>query len=226
MVKQKFKIGREVDLMDVYPKSNRPIDERFKTVTIADRVAARQFEKEYFDGTRNQGFGGYNYNSKYWLPVAKRLKNYYKLKPDSKIMVVGCSKGFLMHDLKQVLPKALILGVDISRYALENALPDVKPFMTRANAKDLPFADKMFDLVVSINTIHNLPLEDCLTSLKEIERVSKKNKFIYVDAWRNEEERQNMAKWVLTGLTVLSDSQWKELFKLAGYTGDFYWFIA
>ena len=226
MPKKKFTLGKEVNLMDVYPKSNRPVDERWKTVTVADRIAARKFEKEYFDGTRNQGFGGYNYNEKYWLPVAKRLKNYYKLKPDAKILVVGASKGFLMHDLKQVLPKALVLGIDISKYALENALPDVKPFMTRANAKEIPYADGMFDLVVSINTIHNLPLEDCLTSLKEIERVGKKNKFIYVDAWRTEEERQNMAKWVLTGLTVMSTDQWKQLFKLAGYTGDYYWFVA
>lgn len=226
MSKQKFKLGNEVNLMDVYPKSNRPVDERFKTVTVADRVAARHFEKEYFDGTRNQGFGGYNYNPKYWLPVAKRLKNFYKLKPYAKILIVGCSKGFLMHDFKNILPKALVIGVDISKYAVENSLPDVKPFISIANAKELPFGDKIFDLVVSINTVHNLPLEDCLLALKEIERVSKKNKFIYVDAWRNEEERQNILKWVLTGLTVLSASQWKELFKLAGYTGDFYWFIA
>lgn len=224
MVKQKFKIGREVNLMDVYPKSNRPIEERFKTVTIADRIAARSFGKEYFDGTRNQGFGGYNYNPKYWLPVAKRMKKYYRLKADATILIVGASKGFLMHDFKKVLPKATVIGVDISRYAIENCLPDLKPFISVANAKQLPFGDNTFDLVVSINTIHNLPLEECCLALEEIERVSKKNKFIFVDAWRNEEERQNMAKWVLTGLTVLSTAAWKELFKLAGYTGDFYWF--
>lgn len=226
MSNQKFKLGREVDLMDVYPKSSRPIEERFKTVTTKDRLKARQFGREYFDGTRNQGFGGYNYNVKYWLSVAKRMVNYYKLKPDAKILVVGCSKGFLMHDFKVVLPKATVIGVDISRYAVENCLEDVKPFVSVANAKQLPFGNNSFDLVVSINTIHNLPLEECFLALKELERVSKKHKFIIVDAWRDATDRQNMAKWVLTGLTVMSTQSWKELFKLAGYTGDFYWFIA
>lgn len=226
MPRKIFKLGREVNLLDVYPSSKRPINERAVTVTIQDRLLARQFGKEYFDGTRNQGFGGYNYNPKFWKPVAVRLRDFYKLSSKSKILVVGCSKGFLMHDLMEVIPGITVMGVDISRYALEKCLPDAKPFVSLANAKDLPFVDNTFDLVVSINTIHNLPLEDCFRALKELERVSKKDKFIIVDAWRSEKEHQNMIRWVLTGLTCMSTLDWKELFRLAGYTGDFYWFIA
>lgn len=225
MSKKHFRLGREVNLLDVYPKSKRSIEDRGKT-TITDRLAARQFGKEYFDGTRNQGFGGYNYHPRFWQPVAIRIRDFYKLNSASKVLVVGAAKGFLMHDLKTVVPGITVLGIDISSYALKNALPDVKSFISLGNAKVLPYADQTFDLVVSINTIHNLPLEDCFRALQELERVSKKHKFIVVDAWRTEKERQKMAKWVLTGLTVLSTRDWKELFRLAGYTGDFYWFVA
>lgn len=226
MPRNKFKLGREVNLLDVYPRSKRPIEERAVTVTIRDRLLARQFDKEYFDGTRNQGYGGYNYHPRFWQPVVKRMKKYYRLNSKSRILDVGCGKGFLLHDFRELIPGITVAGVDISEYAIQNAMEDVKPFIQVGNAKKLPYADKTFDLVIAINTIHNLPLEDCFTALKEIERVSLKHKFIIVDAWRTEEERQNMIKWNLTGLTYFSNDGWKELFKLAGYTGDFYWFIA
>lgn len=226
MPRNKFKLGREVNLLDVYPRSKRPIEERAVTVTVRDRLLARQFGKEYFDGTRNQGYGGYNYHPRFWQPVVKRMQKYYRLNSKSQILDVGCGKGFLLHDFRELIPGITVAGIDISEYAIQNAMDDVKPFVSIGNAKKIPFADNNFDLVIAINTIHNLPLEECFEALKEIERVSSKHKFIIVDAWRTEEERQNMIKWNLTGITYFSTDGWKELFKLAGYTGDFYWFIA
>ena len=179
---KKFKLGREVNLLDVYPKSNRPIEDRSKTVTIRDRLLSRQFGKEYFDGTRNQGYGGYNYHPKFWQPVVKRLQKFYKLNSKSRVLDVGCGKGFLLYDFIQLLPGITVAGVEISEYAISNAIEKVKPFIVLGNAKKLPFADKTFDLVLALNTIHNLPLEDCFLALKEIERVGK-NKFIVNDAF-------------------------------------------
>lgn len=219
-----FQLGQEIHLLDVYPKSKRPIEDRSQTVTISDRLIARQFGLEYFDGTRNQGYGGYNYHPRFWQPVVKRMQEYYGLTAESKILDVGCARGFLMHDFKELIPGITVIGIDLSKYAIDNALEDVKPFIHLGNAKEIPYADNSFDLVLSLNTIHNLPLEDCHQALREIERVSCKNKFIVNDAYRTEEERQEFLKWNLTALTILSTEQWKELFKLAGYTGDFYWF--
>lgn len=224
MTKKKFILGQEVNLLDVYPKSNRPLEERSNSVTIKDRLLARKFEKEYFDGNRNQGYGGYNYNPKYWQPVVKRLQKFYNLNSKSKILDVGCGKGFLLHDLKELIPGITVQGIEISKYAVENAMEDVKPFIFQGNAKELPFSDNTFDLVLAINTIHNLPLEDCFKALKEIQRVSKKDKFIVNDAYNTEQEKQNILKWNLTAITYFSTKKWRELFKLAGYTGDFYWF--
>lgn len=221
---KKIKLGREINLLDVYPKSNRPIEDRSKTVTIKDLLLARQFGKEYFDGTRNQGYGGYNYHPKFWQPVVKRLQRFYKLTSKSKVLDVGCGKGFLLYDFMQLIPGITVAGIDISEYAIQNGLNKVKPFITSGNAKKLPYADKTFDLVLALNTIHNLPLEDCFLALKELERVAK-DKFIVNDAFNTEEERQNILKWNLTAISYFSIEKWKELFKLAGYRGDFYWFI-
>ncbi len=221
---QEMHLGSEINLLEKYPRSKRPVEERAQTVTVEDRLLARRFGKEYFDGTRNQGYGGCRYTPEFRRPVVEDIQKFYNLTPESRILDVGCGKGFWMQDFKQLIPDITVVGMDISLYAVENALEEVKPFIQVGNATNLPFKERTFDLVLAVNTIHNLPLEDCFKALQEIERVSKKDKFIVNDAWRTEEERQKLLKWNLTALTILSTEEWKELFKLAGYTGDFFWF--
>jgi ubiquinone/menaquinone biosynthesis C-methylase UbiE len=132
----------------------------------------------------------------------------------------------MMHDFKLLMPDMTIAGIDISTYAKANAIDDMKQFVRVGNATTLPFPDRSFDLVISVNTIHNLGLEDCKAALREIQRVSKKDAFITVDAWRNDAERERLMKWNLTALTYMHTDDWKRLFGEVGYTGDYYWFIA
>jgi ubiquinone/menaquinone biosynthesis C-methylase UbiE len=89
----------------------------------------------------------------------------------------------------------------------------------------LPYPDRSFDFVISINTIHNLDREGCARALQEIQRVSRGNSFITVDAYRNDHEKIRMEAWNLTALTMMSVDEWKDFFLEVGYTGDFYWFI-
>jgi len=124
------------------------------------------------------------------------------------------------------MPHLTTTGIDISAYAIEHAIETVKPFLRVGNAKELPYEDNSFDLVISINTIHNLPLEECKQALREIQRVSRQHAFITVDAWRTEAERTRMLQWNLTALTYMHVHDWQKLFAEVGYTGDYYWFIA
>lgn len=215
----------EVNLLDLYPRSKRPIDERAKNVTEADRKIAKQFGREYFDGSRLHGYGGYYYDGR-WKPIVKRFRDYYHLSPKASILDIGCGKGFMLFDFLELIPELKVTGIDISEYAIENAMEAVKPFLKIGNAKELPYPDNSFDLVISINTIHNLKADDCKKALQEIERVSRKYKFVTVDAYRNELERERLLKWNLTAETYMSTDEWKEFFKEAGYIGDYYWFIA
>ncbi len=219
-------MGKEVNLLKLYPVSNRPVDERGALVTEIDRAIARKFDVEYFDKDRLTGYGGYSYNPKFWTETVAHIKDFYNLNNDSKILDVGCAKGFMMHDFSLLLPKAEIVGVDISTYAIDNCIESMKDVISYANANNLPFEDDYFDLVISINTIHNLPLIDCKEALREISRVSKKDAFIMNDAWRNPKEKDSMLKWNLTALTYMSTDDWKLLFKDVGYEGDYYWFFA
>jgi SAM-dependent methyltransferase len=216
----------EINLMDLYPRSKRPIDERASRVTDADRAIARQFGKDYFDGDRIHGYGGYNYHPRFWQPTVRRFRDHYGLKPGDRILDVGCAKGFMLHDFKELIPGLTIAGIDISEYAIVNAKPEVKQFLRVGNAKELPYDDRCFDLVIAINTIHNLDLPECMQALREIQRVTRRHAFIVVDAWRNEEERERLQRWVVTCKTAMHVDAWKNLLDEVGYRGDCWWFIA
>lgn len=215
----------EINLLEEYPKLDRDVESRFKQVTEEDKKIAKQFGEDFFDGPRIRGYGGYVYDGR-WLKVAEKFIDHYKLTNNSRVLDVGCAKGFLLHDFLQILPGITVAGLDISRYALENSLPEVKPFLLLGDAQNIPFSDDSFDLVVSLTTVHNLPEEGCLRALREIERVSRGHSFITVDSYRNDREKDRLAKWVLTGLTLMHVEEWKEFFARAGYTGDYFWFIA
>lgn len=219
-------MGQEIDLLDLYPKSKRPIDDRGRLITEHHRAIARKFDVEYFDGDRLTGYGGYNYHPRFWTDTVRRIRDHYHLPADARILDVGCAKGFMMYDFGLLMPEATIQGIDISRYAYEHAKPEMKPFIQIASANNLPFPDAHFDLVIAINTIHNLPSIDCKQALREIERVSRGHAFVMNDAWRTDTERESMLKWNLTALTYMHVDDWKALFAEVGYTGDYYWFIA
>ena len=218
-------IGREINLLARYPKIKRNLEERNERKTEESRAIARKFGYDYFDGERSYGYGGFNYHPRFWTDVINDLISTYQLTSSSSVLDVGCAKGFFLYDLSKILPGIKYAGVDISEYALENAPSEVRDNLFLGSAVSLEFPDNSFDLVISINTIHNLNQHDCKKALAEIQRVSKKYAFITVDAYRDSIEKERMEAWNLTALTMMSVEEWKEFFKESGYKGDFYWFI-
>ena len=218
-------MGQEIDLMANYPRPKRNVEERGATKTDADRALARKFGEEFFDGDRTHGYGGFNYQPRFWQPVIPTFKAHWGLTSDSSVLDVGCAKGFMMHDFAELIPGITVKGIDVSEYAIKNSIEDMRPHVEVADAKSLPYEDKSFDYVISVTTIHNLERAELVQSLREIERVARLGSFITVDAYRNDEEKERMLAWNLTAKTVLHVDEWKELFKEAGYSGDYHWFM-
>lgn len=180
---------------------------------------ARQFGKDYWDGDRKVGYGGMRYDGR-WRAVAEAMAKHYGLKPSDRILDVGCGKAFLLFDFTQAVPGLEVRGIDISTYAIENAKEEVRPFLQVGNANSLPYEDHSFDLVISLNTLHNLQVFDLDRALREIERVGKRNKYIVVESFRNEEEKANLLYWQLTCESFHRTEGWEWWFKRTGYTGD------
>jgi SAM-dependent methyltransferase len=218
-------MGQEVDLLINYPRAKRNVEERGASKTEEDRRIARLFGKDFFDGDRRNGYGGFNYLPRFWQPVIPTFQQHFGLGKNSSFLDVGCAKGFMLHDLAQLIPGITVKGVDISEYAVTNAIEDIRPHVQVADAQRLPFADKSFDVVIAINTVHNLKRDECGQALREIERVSRGKSYITVDAYRTKEEKERMFAWNLTAQTIMHVDEWKSFFVQVGYTGDYYWFI-
>lgn len=189
---------------------------KHKAATIA-----KKWGYDYWDGSRDINYGGYYYKEGFWTKIAKSFIKEYNLNNSSKILDVGCGKGFLLYDIKKILPDIEIAGIDISKYAILNAKPEIKKFIKYGNAKKLPFVDNTFDFVYSLNTIHNLYTYDLISSIKEIERVSKKDKYICVESYKNEKQKVNLMLWQVTCEAFYTPKEWKWWFNLANYTGDY-----
>ena len=180
---------------------------------------AIKFDYDYWDGSRETGYGGYRYDGR-WRKVADAMVSTYGLRAGMRVLDVGSGKGFLLHDFTEACPGIEVAGIDISPYAVDQTMESVKPFCRVGIAAKLPWPDDHFDLVVSITTLHNLYLQDLWPAFQEIERVSRANKYICVEAYRNEREKVNLMYWQLTCRAFHTPEEWSFLFEKTGYTGD------
>lgn len=213
----------EINLLARYPKAKRNVKARLGNKEENRRIAL-QFGREYFDGTREQGYGGYRYDGR-WLPIAEDIIRHFALKPGDRVLDVGCGKGFLVKDLMKVCPGLEAFGLDISEYALRHCEPETVGRLHLGSAVSLPFPDNSFQAVISINTVHNLERQDCVRALREFECLAPGKGYIQVDAYRNEAERQVFEDWMLTARTYGKPEDWVAILDEAGYTGDYFWTI-
>ena len=213
-----------IDLMSAIHKSTqrdylaRVNDPDFPKAKAA--ALAKQWGFDYWDGDRKICYGGYRYMEGRWEKVARAMVEKYSIKPGDRILDVGCGKGFLLYDFTKVVPDLELHGIDISEYAIANAKEEIKDRLQVGNATSLPYPDNYFDFVFSITTLHNFHCYDLDKALREIERVSKKNKYICVESYRNEDEKANLLYWQVTCEAFNTPEEWEWWFKQTGYTGD------
>jgi SAM-dependent methyltransferase len=219
-----FAMGRELQILtrkhqnvqrDYLARVNDPEWPKWKAAELA-----KKYGFDYWDGSRKINYGGYEYRPGYWTPVAARLIEEYGLSDSSSVLDVGCGKGFLLLELKQLLPGLQVSGLDVSQYALENAHPDVSEFLQRGSAVQLPWGDKVFDLAFSLNTLHNLYNFELEPALVELSRVSKQQ-FLCVEAYRSELEKMNLLYWQVTCEAFNTPEEWFWWFRKTGYQGDY-----
>lgn len=209
-------------LMKLHKSTKRDYVERVVAHDKAECAeVAIQYGKDYWDGDRKYGFGGYKYDGR-WLPVAQEMAKHYGVKPGDRILDVGCGKGFLLYEFTQAVPGVEVAGIDISQYAIDNAKEEIKSFLRVGNATSLPFEDDSFDFVVSITTLHNLYNYELRSALSEIQRVGKGNKkHVVVESYRNESEKVNLLYWQLTCRSFYTPREWEWFMDESGYTGDY-----
>jgi len=212
----------EIDFISALHKKTRRnyVERMVETDKVACALEAKKYEKNYWDGDRKFGYGGHYYDGR-WEPVARSLIEHYGLRDGDSVLDVGCGKGFLLYEMKKILPRLNVQGLDISRYAIDHAKEEVRPFLKEGHARKLPYPDRSFDLVLSIVVFHNLPIWDLEKARKEVERGGRGNGYIVVESYRSEQELFNLQCWALTCKSFFSPEEWKWLYDHFGYPGDY-----
>ncbi len=218
-------MAKKFNLLGHEERLTRDISSRLSG-KVENQKIAMKYGKEYFDGSRQHGYGGYFYDGR-WVDVANRLIQRYGLNGNSKFLDVGCAKGFLMHDLSHECPGLSARGIDISVYARDNAWGETKELIDLGTCTSLPYPDNYFDASVAINTIHNVNYDGCKQAILELIRVTKNkhNIFVQVDAYSNQSELELFEAWVLTAQTYMMPDEWLKLFEQVGFEGDYFWTI-
>ena len=211
-------MGKHLDI-GYFKKKIKVRSKVAKKRTVINKYNAWQLEKKYYDGNRLDGYGGFKYDGR-WLKLLPKIIKRYKLTNKSKVLDLGCKKGFLLKDINILLPGIKSYGVENHPYPLKKAVK-CKSKLIQCNYYDLPFKNKYFDFVIAFNSLYMQNLGDVIKSLKEIQRVSKKS-YVILASGENDYERNRFYKWTLIGTSILLKKEWKALFKKIKFTGDYY----
>ena len=208
-------------ISSLHTSTSRLYIDRMNDNKIECMIKAKKYGRDYWDGDRRYGYGGYKYIPGRWKSVAEKLIQQYNLDDKSNVLDVGCGKGFLLYEIKKLIAKINIVGFDKSPYAIENSKEEIKKELFVHSAENkFPYENNFFDLVISINTLHNLKIFDLKSSLEEISRVGK-NGYICVESYRNEEELFNLECWALTCESFYQPDEWEWVFNTFKYKGDY-----
>ena len=211
-------MGRLLDI-GYFKKGNKVRAKYARQRTIINKINAWSLDKEYYDGQRINGYGGFKYDGR-WKKLLPKMIKKYKLTKNSKVLDLGCKKGFLLKDLNILIPGIKSCGIENHSYALKKAVK-CKSKLIKSEYYKIPFKNKHFDFVIALNSLYMQNLGDVIKSLKEIERVSKKS-YVVLASGENDEERNKFYRWTLIGTTILLKKEWKTLFKKIKFKGDYY----
>ncbi len=210
---------KEFDLLSDYPiLKKRYVSKNFRT--IKSRILASYRGREFYDGKRTNGYGGFKYDGR-WKLIARKIFKNYKLKNNAKILQIGCEKGFLLNDIKEIFPKSQIKGIEVSDYAIKNSVKKIRKYIKKGEFNNLPFKRNQFDFVIAIGPVYSMSLTDSIRCLKEIKRVGKGKSFITLGSYSNEKDFKLFRNWTLLGTTILKKKEWIEVLKHTKYTGDY-----
>ena len=180
---------KELNLLKDYPSSNKPRIANANIRTLKHRLLAVQRSRDFFDGKRECGYGGFKYDGR-WLPILKQICEKFNLSEGSKFLHINSEKGFVLKDLKKINKKISVYGTETSQYAIQKTCESIRKYVVKAEPKELPFENKFFDFVLAIGVVYCENLKNAIDVLNEIKRVSNGQSFITLATYSNKEDYQ------------------------------------
>jgi SAM-dependent methyltransferase len=172
----------------------------------------------YDDADYGVGYGGYRYDGRY-AESAERMVAHYGLASGSSILEMGCAKGFILFEFFKRGMK--VAGIDLSAYAVENAVREVRPFIVNGSCTSLPWPSDSFDLVYCKETLPHLTKEQVTEAVAEAKRVCRNdNIFLEIQVGNDEEAQRLIRAWDETHRTVQSTDWWRSFLRDLDFRGQ------
>lgn len=188
---------------------------------ILKKAVACELDYRFYDGKRDQGFGGYKYDGR-WKNLLPRIIKKYKLNKNSRVLEIGCRKGFLLKDLKKIIPGVKVYGIEDHIYPIKNCEKEIKKNIKFVDKYyDIKFPKNYFDLTICLSNIYRYNLTDMMRTLRIISIISKKS-WISVATYKTIKEKRKFEEFSYLYNILLKREDWKKLFKYVGYKGDYY----
>ena len=108
---------------------------------------------------------------------AFRLHTELQIRPDQRVLDIGCGRGSLLQTLSARVPFTKVpVGIDVSRAMVRLGADDLARAphdvaLLRASGTALPFADESFDFVICGHVVKHLEDDALLALLREVRRV-------------------------------------------------------
>lgn len=160
-----------------------------------------QYDESYYRHNRN------NYRER----LEFRLANFWRaayvelcFRPTS-VLDAGGGMGLLVERLRSWGRAAL--GLELSRYAITQAPDPVRCRFVQGSLVSLPFPDRSFDAVVSVNVLEHLEPGEVAAALRECARVARKGILHEITVL----EDRNVIHRDPTHRTKLSAAAWLEV---------------
>lgn len=201
--------------MDFFGKSSRSPSERRELLIQRKKLSeeGKKYSKQnldydYFDNPDNPtGYGGYNYDGRFEIPVDKMIK-YYQLEKGSKIFELGPAKGFVLAEFSKM--EMSVFGQDASKYAIKNCHDLLIGRILNVLAPEFPWPNQYFDLVIAKDILPHLPPHLIDATLQGLQRISKGNIFFDIECGRTEWEKIALNEWDETHLICESPEWWMD----------------
>lgn len=164
------------------------------------------------------GYGGYTYDGRYGDCV-DRMIEHYQLTPGMSVLEIGCAKGFVLHEFHK--RGMTVSGIDLSLYAVENAMEGVRPHIINGSCESLPWPDDSFDFVYSKETLPHLTEVQLSMAIAEAQRVCRSGHiFFEIQVSNHERGRELIKAWDETHLTIRSTDWWRHFLSDLDFKGQ------
>lgn len=176
------------------------------------------YDEDYFERGVEKGISGYtqyHWKPEYFLPLANELKKRFNPR---RVLDYGTAKGFMVKAFHLLNVEAW--GYDVSEYAVQNADPYVRKYISN----QMRYIRN--DLVIAKDVLEHVPKEQMQSVLLDIGSVIDADSFVFIVVPLGDDGVFRIREYELDKTHVIKEDEewWINTFNTAGYVVEEFYY--